>query len=76
MKKSEIEDQAEKWFKNNDTFGQCIDKIKTYTDKRFDRRPRIKTNHEDGKRYLDKGKFLSKYSCFNGYMQYVDQVWN
>ena len=53
-----------------------IDKIKAYTDKRFDRRPRIKTNHEDGKRYLDKGKFLSKFSCFSGYMQYVDQVWN
>lgn len=31
---------------------------------------------EDGKEYLDKAKFLSKFSCFDGYMQFVDSNWN
>ena len=31
---------------------------------------------ETGQRYLDKAKFLTKFSCFDGYMQYVDSKWN
>lgn len=30
---------------------------------------------ETNKRYLDKAKFLTKFSCFDGYMQYVDIKW-
>lgn len=56
-------------------FGHAIDKTKAYTDRRFDKRPRIKTNIENGQRYLDKAKFLTKFSCFDGYMQYVDTNW-
>ena len=25
---------------------------------------------------MDKAKFLTKFSCFDGYMQYVDTKWN
>ena len=39
-------------------FGESIDKIKDYTDKRYDKKPRIKTNMEDNRKYLDKAKFL------------------
>ena len=31
---------------------------------------------EDMRKYLDKAKFLSKFSCFDGYMQYVDSKWS
>lgn len=68
-------DQVEKWISNNELFGECIDKTRDYTDRRFDKRPRIKTNIENGSRYLDKAKFLTKFSCFDGYMQYVDTKW-
>ena len=61
---------------NNQLFGQALDKTKDYTDRRFDKRPRIKTNMETMKRYLDKAKFLTKFSCFDGYMQYVDTKWD
>ena len=57
-------------------FGEALDKTKIYTDCRFDKRPRIKTNIETGQRYLDKAKFLTKFSCFDGYMQYVDTRWD
>ena len=57
-------------------FGESLDRTKDYTDRRFDKKPRIKTNMENGQRYLDKAKFLSKFSCFDGYMQYLDCRWN
>ena len=57
-------------------FGESIDKIRDYTDKRYDKKPRIKTNMEDNRKYLDKAKFLQKFSAFDGYMQYVDTRWN
>ena len=41
----------------------------------FDKHPRIKTNIETSGRFLDKAKFLTKFSCFDGYMQYVDAHW-
>jgi hypothetical protein len=61
-------EQVLKWLKNNELFGQALDKTKDYTDRRFDKKPRIKTNMETNKRYLDKAKFLTKFSCFDGYM--------
>lgn len=61
---------------HNKFFGEAIDKTKDYTDRRFEKQPRIKTNADDDKRYLDKAKFLSKWSCFDGYMQYVDTKWD
>jgi len=30
---------------------------------------------ENNSRFLDKAKFLTKFSCFDGYMQYVDAHW-
>ena len=57
-------------------FGESLDKTKDYTDRRFDKKPRIKTNMEDMRKYMDKAKFLSKFSCFDGYMQYVDSSWH
>ena len=62
--------------KNNFLFGQAIENTKDYTDRRFDKRPRIKVNMENSQRYMDKAKFLTKFSCFDGYMQYVDTKWN
>ena len=62
--------------KNNALFGSSLDKTRLYTDCRFDKKPRIKTNIENGSRYLDKAKFLTKFSCFDGYMQYVDSKWS
>ena len=53
---------------HNSMFGESLDRTKDYTDRRFDKRPRIKTNMENGQRYLDKAKFLTKFSCFDGYM--------
>jgi len=57
-------------------FGKAIDNTKDYTDRRFDKKPRIKRSIETDKQYLDKAKFLTKFSCFDGYMQYVDTNWN
>ena len=75
-KKTDLQDQAEKWVKNNYLFGKAIENTKDYTDRRFDKKPRIKVNLESGQRYMDKAKFLTKFSCFDGYMQYVDTKWN
>ena len=58
--------------RNNFLLAQAIEKILVYTNNRFEKRPRIKTNMETGHGYLDKAKFLTKWSCFDGYMQYVD----
>lgn len=54
--------------KNNHLFGQAIENTKDYTDRRFDKRPRIKVNMENSQRFMDKAKFLTKFSCFDGYM--------
>jgi len=75
-KNDQIIQEFEKWTGNNHLFGEAIDKTKDYTDRRFDRKPRIKTNMENGNKYLDKAKFLTKFSCFDGYMQYVDTRWD
>ena len=75
-KKDLTKDQYFTWVKNNHLFGEAIDNTKDYTDKRFDKKPRIKINMETGQRYLDKAKFLTKFSCFDGYMQYVDSKWD
>ena len=74
--KNENKDQAENFFRNNHIFGDSIDRTRQYTDRRFDRKPRLKVNIENGRRYLDKAKFLTKFSCFDGYMQYVDSHWD
>ena len=46
--KDPMTEQFFQWIKNNHLFGEAIDKTKDYTDKRFDRKPRIKTNIETG----------------------------
>jgi hypothetical protein len=69
------QEQIDKFLQNNYLFGEAIDKTRNYTDRRFDKNPRIKTNIENGNRFLDKAKFLTKFSCFDGYMQYVDTHW-
>jgi len=70
------QEQDEKWLKNNHLFGEAIDKIKEYTDRRFEVEPRMKVSFDRSTNtktsYLDKAKFLEKFSCFSGYMQYVD----
>lgn len=71
------EEQFEKFLKNNDHFGRCLEKTKTFTNGRFEKKPRVKTNYSDNnKKYLDKAKFLSKFSCFEGFMQYWDSHWD
>ena len=74
MKKREQQiDQFEKWRKANHDFGVALDNTKDFTDRRLDRNPRIKTSVETANtKYLDKVKFLTKFSCFEGYMQFVD----
>ena len=74
--KTKREEQAEKWIKNNHLFGEAIDKTRDFTDRRFEKNPSIKTNIDTEQRYLDKTKFLMKFSCFDGYMQYVDRNWD
>lgn len=64
------------WLKNNQYFGAAIDKTKQFTDRRFDKAVRIKYDMEDESlRYLDKTKFLSLFSCLEGYMQYISSHW-
>ena len=74
--------QIDNWIKNNKMFGEVIDRTKQFTDSRFEAGPRIKTcfemtdDDEEPVKYFDKTKFLNKFSCFDGFMQYVDQKWN
>jgi len=74
--KQKREEQAEKFIKNNNIFGEALDKTRDFTDRRFEKNPSIKTNIDTDQRYLDKTKFLMKFSCFDGYMQYVDKNWD
>ena len=48
QKKEVMTEQIEKWIKINHWFGETIDKTKDYTDRRFDKKPRIKTNMDSG----------------------------
>ena len=70
------EDQFEKFIKNNDMFGKALDKTREFTDRRYEKKPHIKTNIDTDMKYLDKTKFLMKFSALDGYMQYIDKNWD
>ena len=70
------EDQLIKWLKNNDMFGRALDKCRDLTDRRYEKKPSIKTDIDNDERYLDKTKFLMKFSALDGFMQYIDKHWD
>lgn len=74
--KQNSQDQLAKWIKNNHEFGKALDKTRDFTDRRYEKKPSIKTNIDTDERYLDKTKFLMKFSAFDGYMQYIDKAWD
>ena len=55
-----------------------MDRTKQLSDTHFEAEPRIRTcfektdDNQELVKYFDKAKFLSKFSCFDGFMQYVD----
>ena len=58
-----------------------MDRTKQFSDAHFEAEPRIRTcfekidDNQELVKYFDKAKFLSKFSCFDGFMQYVDLPW-
>ena len=64
-----------KWIRNNYEFGKALDKTRDFTDRRYEKKPNVKTNVDTDERYLDKTKFLMKFSVFDGFMQYIDKAW-
>ena len=62
--------------KFNSVFGQTLDKTKAEIDSRCDKTPRFFSDPETGKWYLNKNKYLTKFSCFDGLLEYVDTPWD
>ena len=58
--------------KNNARFGKFLDQIKLDIDNHFEKRPKF-INSESGHRCLNKTMFLSKFSCLDGYMEYMNR---
>lgn len=75
-KKKEVQKQIDKWMRNNYLFGRALEKTDSFINRRMEREPRIKLNMDDDSEYMDKAKFLTKFICFDGYMQYVDSKWD
>lgn len=61
---------------SNSLFCQTLNETKAQIDSRFDKNPRLFTDHETGQRYLNKNKYLAKFSCFDGLIEYVDMPWD
>ena len=61
--------------KNNARFGKILDQIKLDIDNHFEKRPKFvhEGESESGLRCLNKPMFLSKFSCFDGYMEYMNR---
>ena len=49
-------------------FGESLDRTKELIDRKFEKGPRITTDYENDQQYLDKNKFLKKFSCFDGFI--------
>ena len=64
--------QSHAWMQKNKLFGETIDAVDKTKNMRMDKKPRMKTNTYNDRKYPDKAKFLTRFSCFDGYMQELD----